>query len=152
LVWTPDGGKQLASWSAGKTGLPALWPAPLPTPYFSLAWSPDGQRIALGGSHVSIRHPLTGNEERSFEVQAHLLAWSADARRLAVSAPNQPATIWDVQTGKRLLTLNEPWIDPRFGRLAHPIRSFAWSPDGRRLLLASGYRVTVLDVLTGHCL
>jgi WD40 repeat protein len=152
-VWEAQGGKEVAGWYAGTTDREPPWRArPL---YQSLAWSPDGRRLALGmgpSGRVSIRDAVTGKEERSLEAGGHALAWSPDGKHLAAAGTrDQPAAVWDMQSGKRLLTLREPQENPRFPRPSQ-ITSLAWSPDGRRLLMAGDQSVTVWDPVAGEAL
>src|SRR5262249_43340144 len=78
-IWSGDGQKELAGWSAaaglGKPrslrGLPPI----------TLAWSPDGRRLALGtADRISIRAALTGKEEQSLDADGQVLAWAPDGK------------------------------------------------------------------------
>jgi RNA polymerase sigma factor (sigma-70 family) len=91
-VWDPATGKERSRVAGGAS---------------SLALSPDGRLLAVGGDEaLSLRDPVTGKELRNlkhpWEVRA--LSFSADGRRLASSCadPANDLTIrvWDVSTGK----------------------------------------------------
>jgi WD40 repeat protein/serine/threonine protein kinase len=98
----------------------------------SLAFSPDGKRLASGGGEWAStrRHGLivvwdaqTGKELLTWHAHAGLingLAYSSDGKRLA-SADDDETKIWDAQTGKELLDLK------------HGGWSVSFSADGKRL-------------------
>src|SRR5262249_59831071 len=83
---------------------------------------------------------------RSEAQHVHCLAFSPDGKRLAVGYGNvdkeAPAKVWDVATGKVLLTI--PGLHSHF-------RSLAFSPDGERLVGGShDGSVKVWDAATGR--
>lgn len=122
----------------------------------SIAWSPDGKRLATA-SVSSITVPASdGNQESvvlTFDGPGVLqgIVWSPDGRLLAArqfdgSGSRGP----DAPQGFVLL------LDPNNGlrsvhALSHPRRviSMAWSPDGRTLATTDGVQITLWDVDTG---
>src|SRR5713101_8307625 len=76
---------------------------------FSVAWSPDGKRLALGyaDGSVQIRNATTGGI--LYTVQDHMshvwaLAWSPDGKRLASASWDHTVQVLDAATGTHLLT------------------------------------------------
>jgi Flp pilus assembly protein TadD len=99
----------------------------------SVAFSPDGQRLASasGDQTVKIWDSATGKELFTLEGHASYVvsvAFSPDGQRLATGSIDQTVRIWDSVTGKELITLK--------GHSA-PVRSVAFSPDGQRLATGS---------------
>lgn len=135
----------------------------------SLAFSPDGEKLAVGRdsgqaelrstSNLLERRALKGHKSRGFLGVAldgtagqsvHGLAFSPHGLMLAASCPDRTIRVWRVSDGTLLRTLE---------RVAGAMLSVAWSPDGK--LLASGttegdvqlWRVadaTLLRTLQGH--
>jgi WD40 repeat protein len=164
-------------WAARGLGLP--WPAPRPATAqpapaggapvlereidpgygsLSLAWSPDGTRLATGGP---LSRPVTvwdaGSGARVWEIDArgpvHGLAWSADGRTLAVCGPvdqqtprRDAARLLDARDGRLVRHLDRP-VD-RVGSGS----AVAWSPRERRLAVALGVvaMVAVYDADSGR--
>ncbi len=96
----------------------------------SVAWSPDGTRIASSGifGQVSFWDGVTGQfisytEETRLSV--YWLAWSHDSSKLASASGDGTVRIWDGATGQKL---NEIQL--------HAGRVFAvdWSPDGTQIV------------------
>jgi WD40 repeat protein/predicted Ser/Thr protein kinase len=113
----------------------------LPGPGRSIAWAPDGTRLAVAsGDHaLKVWDAVTG--QRVFVVrelthphvleagQVRKVVWSPDGRRLAattVASAGGHVKLWDVASGTELLTLSSD-----HGSLSP--EDLAWSPDGRRL-------------------
>jgi len=117
------------------------------------AFSPDGQRIAAGTSSGRIviwdragtrRHLLKGHAPaQSGETGVLGLAFSPDSKQLAsAGAGDDRVRVWDVDTGKELLTLK--------GHAAS-VYAVAYSPNGKLLASASMDRtVKVWDAVTGQ--
>lgn len=99
----------------------------------SVAWSPDGTRVATGSddSTASIWDPDTGREVVRLENQRSFVlgvAWSNDNARLATTSLDGSARLWNPTTGQALTTLRGH---------GGSVWGVAWSPDGRRLATAS---------------
>ncbi len=99
---------------------------------WSVAFSPDGQRLASGSGDgtVKIWDSATGKELYSFKRHASFVtsvAFSPDGQRLASGSDDKTVKIWDSAIGKELFTLR--------GHTGQ-VWSVAFSPDGQRL--ASG--------------
>ncbi|MGA2258562.1 MAG: hypothetical protein ABSG53_28185, partial [Thermoguttaceae bacterium] len=94
----------------------------------SVAWSPDGNRLASADSEGTIRiwNPATGQEILKFSASNPLgaVAWSPDGKRLATGSYDGTAKIWDAALGKEIFA---------FRRFNGRVSSVAWSPDGRHL-------------------
>jgi WD40 repeat protein len=115
----------------------------------SVAWSPNGQIIAMGTASREVRlwHAA---EDRPFliceghEDWVRSVAFSPDGRILASSSYDQTARLWDASNGQCLRVLH--------GHTAR-LWSVAFSPDGRILATASEDRtVRLWDVATGQTL
>jgi WD40 repeat protein len=98
----------------------------------SLAWSPDGKRIATGDwAHaVTIWDAETG--QKIVSMLGHLnngvesLHFSRDGQRLLSTSHDNTARLWDTGTGRELLMFKGPSAE---------IYSGAIAPNGRTLLL-----------------
>jgi len=114
-------------------------------PITSIAWSPDGRRIA-GATTDSvifiwdvvsgeIIHELNGHSDVVLSV-----AWSPDGARLASTGSilDNTLRIWDAATGDNTATLPS-----RFGVVK-------WSPDSSQLVVGESLSLRVLDASSGQ--
>ncbi len=112
----------------------------------SVAFSPDGQRLASASADqtVKIWDSTTGKE--LFALKGHAggvssVAFSPDGQRLASASSDQTVKIWDSATGKELFALKGH---------AGFVHDVAFSPDGQRLASASNDQtVRIWDSATG---
>ena len=112
----------------------------------SVAWSPDGTRLATGGIEgaVKIWDALSGRQLACLRGQTGevtSVAWNADGRRLAFAGGDTTVKLWDLGAGGTVSNLRGH---------TNPVLCVAWSPDGARL--ASGGRdktVTIWDPASG---
>ena len=101
---------------------------------WSVALSPDGRTLAVGGWGTAVRVVDVGTGKLVHELDlagtgAYALEFSPDGRILAVSGFENVASLWDVATGAQ--------IGPRL--TAGSRRTLLdLSPDGRRLLVTTG--------------
>ena len=99
----------------------------------SLAWSPDGKRLATAGVDKMAKVWDAASGRELLTLRGHTksvlsVAWSPDGKRLATGSDDKMAKVWVVASGQELLTLD--------GHI-NSVSSVAWSPDGRRLATGS---------------
>jgi WD40 repeat protein len=107
---------------------------PIPDEIASVAYSPDGHRLATASRDRAVRvwdadtfqligHPLTGHTEYVTSV-----AFSPDGHRLASASYDRTVRLWDADTGQAIgqpLVAHTQWVE-----------TVAFSPDGHRLASA----------------
>ena len=106
-------------------------------PITSIAWSPDGERIATGAYDASVRiwDGRTGRLEIELLGHAGVLIsvdWSPDGSRLVTAGSDGTAKLWEVGEagGRELMSLSGQ--DTRAGVVA------AFSPDGDHVITGDG--------------
>jgi hypothetical protein len=106
---------------------------------FRTVLSPDGKTAVTAGWDRTVRwwDTATGRPLRDVAVLANELAVSPDSRTVLATVPEGRLRTWDLATGRDTTPAHLP-EGLRFGALA-------FTPDGRRLVTASGPHVTVLD-------
>lgn len=125
------------------------WVTFAPSAGSPLAYSADGTRLAITSSGTAkILDALTGKELLTFSgghtQSIKSVAFSPDGSRLATSSTDQTVKVWDLATGKQLLSLSTPTFAFPAGLRV------AFSPDGQRIAAASSENsARVWDVATG---
>ena len=116
----------------------------------ALAFSPDGELLAVAGFHEVILWKSDGTESVGrlvgFSERIESLSFSPDGKRLAVTG-GLPATMGEVQVwdvAKRKLTLSVPvTFDTVYGA--------SWSPDGTKIAFGcTDNSVRAIDAKTGE--
>jgi len=113
----------------------AIQSALCPTEILSLAWSPDGKRLAAGGTDGLVHLiPLTGGLS-PVTLAGHTgvvrsIAWSPDGLTLATAGNDRTVRLWDGTTGDLVRDFGA--AEREEGAWA-----IAWSPDGSLIATAS---------------
>ncbi|HVB60079.1 MAG TPA: serine/threonine-protein kinase [Ktedonobacteraceae bacterium] len=110
----------------------------------TVAWSPDGRRLASGSDDetVQVWDASTGQHlciYRGHSGNVPTVAWSPDGRRLASGSDDETVQVWDASTGLRFTNYR-----------AVGVSTVMWSPDGYRLVFGSGRTAQVWDANTGQ--
>ncbi len=99
----------------------------------SVAFSPDGHRLASGGEDQTVKIWDADNGQEIRTLKGHSdgvwsMAFSPDGRQLATASNDGTVKVWDAATGQMIHSLQ-----------AHgSVMSVAFSPDGHRLATATG--------------
>ena len=98
----------------------------------SVAWSPDGTRLASAGGDGTVKVWEAASSKGTLTLRGHTntvksVAWSPDGTRLASTSWDATVKVWEAASGKDTLTLRGH---------TNPVESVAWSPDGTRLASA----------------
>ncbi len=132
-LWDPATGKSVGQLKGHKDGLLAF------------AFSPDGKLLAsTEGKAIYLREVATGKELHKIpcdvtfkyrggvsQLRVAPIVFSPDGRLLASVAADHCVHVWEVATGKELL---------RLGPHAQEVGCLTFTPDGKRLISASGAR------------
>ncbi len=114
---------------------------------WSVAWSPDGSRIASAGADKTVQlwEARTANPILTYSRHAQPIlsvAWSPDGTRLVSADTEYIARVWLARTGQHILTY-----------LGHSDQVWAatWSPDGALIASAGGDKTAqVWEAATGE--
>lgn len=129
----------------------------------SVAYSPDGTRLATGGQTgvVHVWDARSGAMLFSFQARPSIVsdvAFSPDGRLIATANDHDLAQLWDAATGQLIRTIRVSPLPPIKWLGARPhahvrdwTTSVAFSPDGQRLALANTDATAgVWEVQTGQ--
>jgi WD40 repeat protein len=112
---------------------------------FGLAFSPDGQQLAVAGQGVTIWDTTNGRETavlKGHENHVLSVAFHPDGKRIASASADHTIRIWDASHGQLVRTLQGH---------QNRVLDVAFSPDGERLASASFDRsVKLWDASTGR--
>lgn len=113
----------------------------------SVAWSPDGKRIASASDDklVDICNSISGETLQTYHghtAEVYAVAWSPDGKYIASAGADKTVQVWDATTGNTLFTYNGH---------SGAVISVSWSADST--LIASGSddkSVQVWNASTGN--
>jgi RNA polymerase sigma factor (sigma-70 family) len=122
-----------------------------------LAFSPDSKLLAAGGKDGAVwlydpssgtqTGTLTGGPPQGYGVRS--LTFSPDGKRLAAGSATYALRLWEPSTQKKL------WERPGGNSVTYTswhdggVQSVAFSPDGRRLIVAEDNRLALFDPQAG---
>jgi WD40 repeat protein len=114
-------------------------------PLVHAAFSPDGTRVAISGAEktawiVDVRTGHVLHVLRGHLASIGALAWSPESRLLATGDDDYQVHIWDAGTGQSLVSKGWP----------NPITALAFDAEGKKLAIASGTRIYVVNAQTGR--
>jgi len=120
----------------------------------SVAWSPDGAKIATASDDGNARVWSSSSGSTLLTLTGHsssvyAVAWSPDGAKIATASADNTARVWSSSSGSTLLTLTGH---------SSSVYAVAWSPDGAKIATASADRTarvwsssgSTLLTLTGH--
>ncbi len=120
--------------------------------FTAVAWSPDGQTLAIGGSNgtegiILVQGILENSVKRNtIAGEVTRTSWSPDGLRLAVrfnpEGVGSKIVIWDAELSKILITTEQFGISGFYSLLE-------WSPDGKHIAVDTGASVDIFDTSTG---
>jgi WD40 repeat protein len=152
LVWSPDGAYIATSairreeqhydssiyiWRVATGKLHRTLRIPDSTPIITIAWSPDGKRLA--GAERNRLHLWESDKWQLLDTLPSVsspqsLAWTPDSTMIAVSGSGT-LQIWRASDLKSVFQATFPGY----------ILNSTWSPDGRKLALGTGYHAISMN-------
>ncbi|HEV3262983.1 MAG TPA: protein kinase [Gemmataceae bacterium] len=143
LSWSPNGKILAGGGSLWEADTGRLLHRSVVQPW--AAWAPQGRTLAhWWGNGLLLWNATTERDVRGhvFTTNIQWLAWSPDAKTIAIGLADKTARLWDVASGKETKTLK-----------GHEgtVTGLAWSPDGKLLVTGAegGNAIHVWDAATG---
>ncbi|HVB75474.1 MAG TPA: protein kinase [Ktedonobacteraceae bacterium] len=153
VAWSPDGSLLATGYAGDKRNPETLqitralsgekvfsyasntgfWSAQADKTISTLAWSPDGARLACGGAEYKIdmfdariwRQLITYKGHNS---AIYTMAWSPDGRQIISTGADDAVHLWDATSGKNIAT---------YFKHSSIVSGVDWSPNGQRIVSAS---------------
>ncbi|HYT44823.1 MAG TPA: CHAT domain-containing protein, partial [Methylomirabilota bacterium] len=114
----------------------------------SVAWSPDGQRIASASDDRTVQiwewntNSVDNNPYTGHAGAVNAVAWSPDGQRIASASDDRTVQIWEA---------NNKNIDFKYKEHTQKVTSVAWAPNGNYIASASADgTVQVFNSTTGE--
>lgn len=151
--------------TASPNQVPPPTPTSTPSPWqkiaewpISFSWfelSPDGKLLAASDPSTGILYIFDASnqkllwqiEEQNYRMTGYVFDFTLDGTLLAGGGVEQDVYIWDMRTGEKVLTIEEPY---------DAVYSLSFSPDGKQLAVSavedsgSPYGVIVWETETGQ--
>jgi len=114
--------------------------------FLSIAFSPDGSRLAAAGADNVIRVFPVDDSTEPLVIQQHAdwvmsIAWSPDGSKLSSASRDRTARVYDAKTGELLTSFTEH---------AAPVNAVVFAPDGKSVISADRDKnVFVWDLAEG---
>ena len=152
IAWLVSSQSQHSSLEHGQTPTSTSSPSPLYTyrghsgAVLTVAWLPDGTRIASGSQDGTVQVWDAADGSHVFTYRGHsfgvnAVAWSPDGTRIASGSQDSTVQVWDATDGSHVFTYR--------GHSTN-VLAVAWSPDGTRIASGSGdTTVKVWDATDG---
>ena len=123
-------------------------------PVYALSWSPGGTHIVSGGHDAILRiWKVAGSDSSSgtgsivHTYNGHTrpvkaVAWSPDGKHIASGGDDMAVHVWEAATKESPAIHRAPSINRGatviYSEHTSWVRALAWSPDGKRIVFASG--------------
>lgn len=151
IVWSSQGdrlaccknGVEILIWDVKAAKLLLRFPTTKHIGRAALAWSPDGSKLASTGfglTQISIWDTKAGKLLSSISSSGpyfSALDWNPDGIHLAAGLRYGRCGVWNTKTGQQKFN--------RHSRGSAPIWEISWSPDGKKLAVASAPDLTIYD-------